>query len=83
MLLTIFSLNALFKNPYDARYITISSLISGEIARLSQPVEGDSSYGLLFWGISLKCENTTRIIDQTFFESDVFGTYGGDSMDRP
>jgi hypothetical protein len=71
MLITIFRLSTFYENPYDARYITISSLISGEIASLSQPVEGNSSYELFLWGVSLECENTTRIIEKTFFESDV------------
>jgi hypothetical protein len=71
MLLTIFRLSTFNENPYDDRYITISSLISGEIASLSQPVEGNSSYELFLWGVSLKCENTTRIIEKTFFESDI------------
>jgi hypothetical protein len=38
---------------------------------LSQPVEGNSSYELLLWVASLDCESTTRILDETFFESDV------------
>jgi hypothetical protein len=52
-----------YANPYDARYITIASLISGEIASLPRPAEGNSSYGLLFWGVSLECENTTHIVE--------------------
>jgi hypothetical protein len=53
-----------YANAYDARYITISSLISGEIASLPQPAEGNSSYELLFWGVSLDCENTTHFVEK-------------------
>jgi hypothetical protein len=52
-----------YANTYDARYITIASLISGEIASLPRPAEGNSSYALLFWGVSLECENTTHIVE--------------------
>jgi hypothetical protein len=69
MLLTIFRLSTFDNNLYDARYITISSLISGEIASLSQPVEGNSSYELFLWGVSLKGEKMTRIIENPFFKS--------------
>jgi hypothetical protein len=58
-------------NENDASYVTRSTLISGEIAKLDQPAGENSSYSLEFWGATLQCEVTNRTSDVTIFDSDV------------
>jgi hypothetical protein len=60
-----------YNNEKDARYVTRSILISGEIARLDNPAGGNSSYSLDFWGTTLQCEAKNRTLDVTILESDM------------
>jgi hypothetical protein len=58
-------------NRDDAPYITRSTAMSGEIARLDQPAEGNVSYALEFWGTSLRCQTVNRTVETTFRAADV------------
>jgi hypothetical protein len=63
--------DSFYDNANDASYVTRSTLISDEIAKLDQPAGENSSYSLEFWGATLQCEVTNRTLDVTIFESDV------------
>jgi hypothetical protein len=52
-------------------YITRSSLISGEIARLFHPMSENTSYALELWGTTLDCETKDRAIRKPIVESDL------------
>jgi hypothetical protein len=71
-----------YDNENDAPYITRSTLMSGEIARLDPPAGENATYSLEFWGTTLECEATNRTLDKTIFESDVLSRdaqiYSGD-----
>lgn len=45
--------------------------MSGEIASLTQPVDGNSSYSIDFWGPTLDCEVINTTIDTPLFQSDL------------
>jgi hypothetical protein len=52
-------------------YITRSSLISGDLARLNHPSGENSSYNLEFWGTTLDCVTKDRSIEKLVSQSDV------------
>jgi hypothetical protein len=47
------------------------NLMSGEIADLDQPAEGNSSYDLSFWGTTLDCETSNYTMDRVYVQSDI------------
>jgi hypothetical protein len=55
----------------DSQYITRMNLMSGEIANLDQPAEGNSSYDLSFWGTTLDCETSDYTMDRVYVQSDI------------
>jgi hypothetical protein len=69
-----------YDNENDAPYVTRSTLMSGEIARLDPPAGENATYSLEFWGTTLQCEVTNRTLDITIFESDVLS---GDALIYP
>ncbi|KAF3008932.1 hypothetical protein E8E13_011326 [Curvularia kusanoi] len=50
----------------NAVYVARSSLLSGELASLSQPGGSNSSYTVKFWGTKLDCDTTDRIMETRF-----------------
>lgn len=61
----------MYRESVDSKYITRTSLMSGEIASLTQPVDGNSSYSLGFWGPTLECEVYNSTIERSFFQDDL------------
>lgn len=55
----------------DAPLITVSTLMSGEIAKMDPPAEANVSYTVEFWGTTLRCQTENHTLTRVVRESDV------------
>ncbi|KAJ8119064.1 hypothetical protein OPT61_g81 [Boeremia exigua] len=54
---------SLISGTDDTKYVTRSCLMSGDLASVSPPIEGNVSYSLELWGTDLDCKSTNHTED--------------------